>query len=39
MEVTMKKITLNNIDEEILYEKSSAGLDIFMLPNKKVKSF
>ena len=35
----MKKITLNNIDEEILYEKSSSGLDIFMLPNKKVKSF
>lgn len=35
----MKKITLSNIDEEVLYEKSDNGLDIYMLPNKLVKSF
>ena len=35
----MKKIILKNIDEEVLYTKCKDGLDIYMLPNKKVKSF
>ncbi len=35
----MDKIILKNIDEEILHEKTDSGLDIYMLQNKKVKSF
>ena len=35
----MKKIKLENTDETLYYEKLDCGLEIFMIPNKKINKF
>ena len=35
----MNKIELKKIDETLYYEKSEAGLDVYMLPNKNVNNY
>ncbi len=35
----MKKINLENTDETLYYDKLDCGLEIFMIPNKKINKF
>jgi predicted Zn-dependent peptidase len=35
----MNKIELSNLDESIIYEKLSNGLEVYLLPNNNVKNF
>lgn len=35
----MKKIKLENTDETLYYDKLDCGLEIFMIPNKKINKF
>lgn len=35
----MKRIKIDGVDEKIIYEKMPNGLDVYLLPNKKVKNF
>ena len=35
----MKRIKIDGVDEKIIYEQMPNGLDVYLLPNKKVKNF
>lgn len=35
----MKKIKIQGVNETVLYERMSNGLEVFLLPNENVKNF